>query len=674
MNEANDLCNSGPFMPHGHCYFWSKDLIALHAVSDALIAAAYYSIPFTLFYFVRRRRDLAFHWMFICFAVFILACGTTHLIEIWNIWHADYWLAGGVKALTALASVPTAALLIKLVPTALSLPSADALQKSRDELELRVAERTGQLAEANATLTREARERQRAEQEALDSEKRLRAVLDAAPNAVVVIDRTERILDWNAQAEKMFGWSRAEILGRTLHEAVIPPRYRAAHQRGLERYLATGGEMALNRVIDLNALRRNGDEFPVELSISPLQTGDTITFCGFITDLTERKQAADQLQASLKDVNDLKTALDEHAIVAITDPRGRITYVNDKFCAISKYSREELLGQDHRIINSGHHPKEFIRGLWTTIAQGQVWKGEIRNRAKDGSTYWVDTTIVPFLKPDGKPYQYVAIRADITARKQVEEEFRRLNHELEARVTDRTAQLEAANKELEAFSYSVSHDLRAPLRHIDGFVGLLIKSDEQNVSARGRSHLHTISDSAKQMGQLIDDLLVFARMGRAEMRINRVDLSHLLEEVLHSLRPEFQNRNIIWHKQPLPVVHADHAMLRQVLVNLLANAIKYTRPRDPAVIEIGCRKDRPGESVVFVRDNGVGFDTAYADNLFGVFQRLHRAEEFEGTGIGLANVRRIIIRHGGRTWAESQPGAGATFYFSLPEPPGSPTL
>lgn len=376
----------------------------------------------------------------------------------------------------------------------------------------------------------------------------------------------------------------------------------------------------------------------------------------------------DAFNQLLTQIHAYKAALDEHAIVAITDPRGRITYVNDKFCAISKYSREELLGQDHRIINSGHHSKEFIRGLWTTIAQGHVWKGEIKNRAKDGSIYWVDTTIVPFLKPDGKPYQYVAIRADITARKLVEEEIRRLNHELEARVTDRTAQLEAANKELEAFSYSVSHDLRAPLRHIDGFVGLLVKSDGQTVSEKGRSYLETISGAAKQMGQLIDDLLVFSRMGRSEMRIARVDLSELLEEVLLSLRSEYQARNIVWHKAPLPVVEGDRPMLRQVLVNLVANAVKYTRPRDPAVIEIGCRQDLPGEAVVFVRDNGVGFEMKYADKLFGVFQRLHRAEEFEGTGIGLANVRRIIIRHGGRTWAESQPGAGATFYFSLPKP------
>ncbi|HEY8994028.1 MAG TPA: ATP-binding protein, partial [Lacunisphaera sp.] len=355
----------------------------------------------------------------------------------------------------------------------------------------------------------------------------------------------------------------------------------------------------------------------------------------------------DALNQLLAQVHAQKAALDEHAIVAITNPQGRITYVNDKFCSISKFSREELIGQDHRIINSGYHSKEFIRELWTTIAQGRVWKGEIKNRAKDGSIYWVDTTIVPFLLPNGKPYQYVAIRADVTQRKLIEEEIRHLNLELETRVAERTAQLEAANKELEAFSYSVSHDLRAPLRHIDGFAGLLIKSDTDRISERGRSHLNHIADSAKQMGLLIDDLLVFSRMGRSEMRIERVDLGQLLDETIRMLQPETQQRNIVWRKGHLPVVHGDPPMLRQVLVNLVANAVKYTRPRDPAEIEIGAT-EAPGETVIHVRDNGVGFEMEYAGKLFGVFQRLHRADEFEGTGIGLASVRRIIARHGGR--------------------------
>lgn len=373
------------------------------------------------------------------------------------------------------------------------------------------------------------------------------------------------------------------------------------------------------------------------------------------------------LQSSLRDeVANLKAALDEHSIVAVTDPQGKIIHANEKFCAISKYSQAELLGQDHRIINSGHHSKEFIRNLWQTIGQGRVWRGEICNRAKDGTLYWVDTTIVPFLNAEGKPYQYVSIRTDITHRKAAEEQIQKLNEELAHRVQARTAELEASNKELESFSYSVSHDLRAPIRHISGYAGLLRKVAGATLSKQATEYLDTIAHSAKQMTDLIDDLLLFSRMGRAQLQKSTVSLARLVEESISMLQPEKEGRNIVWKIGELPDVKADPTMLRQVFVNLLSNAIKYTAPRNPAEIEIGCVKDSAMELVVFVRDNGVGFDMEYADKLFGVFQRLHSADDFEGTGIGLANVRRIVARHGGRTWANGKVDVGATFYFSLP--------
>jgi len=250
---------------------------------------------------------------------------------------------------------------------------------------------------------------------------------------------------------------------------------------------------------------------------------------------------------------------------------------------------------------------------------------------------------------------YFLIHHDVTERRRVARELQ-----------SRGELLQAANKELEAFSYSVSHDLRAPLRHIDGYAALLSKAVGESLSEKARRYLQTISDSAKQMGQLIDDLLVFSRMGRQDMLRTTVNLDQLVKTVLHDLRLDLQGRTISWTMHPLPNVSGDPVMLRQVLVNLISNALKFTATRQETKIEIGAVRRNSGEAEVFVRDNGVGFDMQYVNKLFGVFQRLHRNDEFEGTGIGLANVRRIIHRHGGRTWAEGVPNQGATFYFSLP--------
>ncbi len=498
-----------------------------------------------------------------------------------------------------------------------------------------------------------------------------------------------------------------------------------------------------------------------------------------------------ELKNALKSAGDLRVALEEHAIVAVTDQRGIIQHVNDKFCRISQYTREELIGQDHRIINSGYHSAEFIRDLWRTIANGKAWHGDIRNRAKDGSYYWVDTTLVPFLDDRGKPKQYIAIRADITERqraqdalriseqqfrtmansipqlawiahpdgtvhwyndrwydytgttpeemfssdrqsrltpemvpivmerwkiaistkmpfemefpirgvdghyrtfltrvhpvkdaegnvtqwigtstdvdelKRAEEEVLRLNASLEQRVLERTAEVEAANKELESFSYSVSHDLRAPLRAMNGFAQLAIEEFGESMPPEAAHYLSRIRNGGKQMGQLIDDLLAFSRLGRRNVQRRSVSMSAIVEEVLTDFDPLKLGRDIRFHVLELSPSSGDASLLKQVWINLISNAVKYSRGRDVAIIEIGSGPSA-AETEYWIRDNGTGFDMEYANKLFEVFQRLHRADEFEGTGVGLAIVQRVIHRHGGRVWAEASPGQGATFRFTLP--------
>jgi PAS domain S-box-containing protein len=386
-----------------------------------------------------------------------------------------------------------------------------------------------------------------------------------------------------------------------------------------------------------------------------------------LDEVHRRRSAEDQLRRQRDEAESYFEVIS--VMMVVLAPDQTVVRINARGCKLLGCAREEILGRNWFDAFVPERDRQRTREVFSRLMAGELVPAEhfensvLTHTGRERLISWHNA----YLRDDaGRIMATLSSGVDITDQRAVDDEVRRLNTELEERVAARTAQLAASNKELEAFSYSVSHDLRAPLRHISGFVDLLQRHGGDQLTPQSRGYLDMVADAARQMGQLIDDLLSFSRMGRAAMSIAPFDLGPLVEEVIRAAAPSAQGRDIEWVIGALPEVRGDYAMLRQVLTNLVENAIKYSRPRAHARIEIGASTPTPDETVVFVRDNGVGFDMRYADKLFGVFQRLHRADEFEGSGIGLANVRRIVHRHGGRTWAEGETDRGATFYFSLP--------
>lgn len=397
--------------------------------------------------------------------------------------------------------------------------------------------------------------------------------------------------------------------------------------------------------------------------------------------LSDHEQLAEALRTTIKELREVRAALDEHSIVAITDPAGRITYVNDKFCAISRYSREELLGQDHRIINSGTHSQEFFRDLWGTICQGHVWRGEIRNRAKDGTLYWVDTTICPFLDEAGKPLQYVAIRTDITRRKADEAELHRV-----------AAELAEKNKELEAIVYTVSHDLRSPLVNVQGFgkqlnracesinVAMasakdgLVPVDQLKPSVEGAipQALRFINAGVAKMETLLSGLLRYSRLGRVALNIRPLNVDGLLTDILAAMKFQLDEAKAEVRVDALPTCLADNTKTSQIFANLLDNALKYREPSRPLRVTIRGYV-QAGQAIYAVADNGIGIAPEHQAKVFEIFHRLD-PDATPGEGLGLTIAQRVLDRQNGRIWVEATLGGGATFFVALPAIETTPSL
>ncbi|KAF3885024.1 MULTISPECIES: PAS domain S-box protein [Nostocales] len=454
----------------------------------------------------------------------------------------------------------------------------------------------------------------------------------------------------------------------------IPPE-----ELPLQRAATDGVEV---RDLEVDVVWNDGTTVTLLEYAAPLfdESGQVRGSIGAFWNITERKQAEVALQQTLKDLADFKFALDRSSIVAITDTQGTITYVNDKFCELSKYSREELIGQNHRIVNSGYHPKEFFQHLWATISRGQVWQGEIKNRAKDGTFYWVATTIVPFLDVSGKPYQYIAVRSDITNRKVAEVELQQLNITLEQRVEERTAQLQEANKDLEAFSYTVAHDLRAPLRGIQGFAQALSEDYGDRLDETAQEYIQRIFNGTYIMNELVCDLLAYSRLSREQIKLAPVLLTQVIADARAQLATDLSERQAqITIAENLPSVIGHYPILVQIIVNLLSNAIKFVAPGVQPHIRvwtetIELKETRktgtvlppsPQQIRLWIEDNGIGIEPNYQEQIFGVFERLHNTETYPGTGIGLAIVRKGAERLGGQVGVESAVGQGSRFWIEF---------
>ncbi|ELS30780.1 MULTISPECIES: GAF domain-containing sensor histidine kinase [Pseudanabaena] len=503
------------------------------------------------------------------------------------------------------------------------------------------------------------------------------AIFNSINFAVIATDLQGTIQSFNAGAEAMLGYQATEILGR---KSTIFHDHHEINQRSqqlsAELNQPIGSEFdvlvakaRLGQVIEQEwtYIRKNGDRLPVLISIVAMQS-DHNEITGFLIvaqDITERKKAAKQL----KDITD---ALDRTAIVAITDIQGTITFVNDKFCEISQYHRDELIGQNHHILNSGYHPREFFREMWQEISQGHIWRAEIKNRTKNGSFYWVDTTIVPFLNDHGKPYQYLAIRTDITPLKETENELRiEVKERLKAltELHSLTERLETSNRELQDFAHVASHDLQEPLRKVQAFGDRLKSTCEGSLSDKAQDYLARMLNAASRAQILIDDLLVFSRVTTQAKPFEPVNLSVILQEVLSDLEIRLEKTGAMIECDPLPVIDADALQMRQILQNLLSNALKFHKNSVQPFIQVRSRiyhSDNQDWCEVRIIDNGIGFEEKYVERIFQIFQRLYGRKDYEGTGIGLAICRKIVERHGGTITAQSQLDQGSVFIFTIP--------
>jgi PAS domain S-box-containing protein len=509
-------------------------------------------------------------------------------------------------------------------------------------------------------------------------------VRDAMDYAISLLDPDGNIISWSKAAERIYGATESDYVGKQF-SILFPldaidegwPQKFLQHTKEQDRFEDEGWRV-----------RKDGSRFwaGVELTALRNHEGKLTGFGNVTRDLTQRKlieekiqqlnqELRGQLHRSQTEIHDYKHALDEAAIVAITDQKGIITHVNENFCKISKYSPEELLGQDHRIINSGYHPKEYIRNLWVTIANGKIWRGELKNKAKDGTYYWVDTTIVPFLNEKGKPYQYLAIRSDITQRKLAEEQLYQAKENLEVKVKERTYELTQAlererelNEMKSRFVSMASHEFRTPLSAILSSVSLIEHYTKQEQAEKRAKHIDRIKSSVRNLTSILDDFLSLEKLehGKVEVHSSEFDLREFLEDVMEEMEGmrKKKHQHINFQFSGETMVYQDKKILRNVMLNLLSNAVKYSPEEKEIYVTAIVENNKVS---IDVRDQGIGIPEAAQKDLFTKFFRAGNALNIQGTGLGLHIVKRYVELLEGDISFVSRENEGTTFTVVFPK-------
>ena len=668
MELLKALLSPSGFMPHAYCYSWNARLVWLHLVSDSLIALAYFSIPITLVYFIRRRKDLPFNWIFVCFGIFILACGATHVMEVWTLWHATYWLSGTVKAVTALVSVPTAILLVRLVPQALALPSPEALRHeiaerrrteealyhAKTELEIRVEERTVELKDTNRLLLDQIVQRQKTDEELRRSEERFRLLVESVQDyAIVMLDPSGRVTSWNAGAEKIKGYKAKEILGQ--HSSCFYSRDQVAQnkpQMALDAAAADGRFESEGWRI-----RKDGSRFWASVVTTALrdQLGTLIGFSKITRDLSERKRAEEE-QRKL-------ASLIEHSsdFIGIASPEGPVLYLNPYGKALVGLQGDETVLSTNMIdylVEEDH--EKFRQQVWPALMRDERWEGEVRFRHfETGAAIPMLQQIFCIREADAdRPLAFATISRDMSERKRADEQLRLAQAELTyvSRVMT-----------MGELTASIAHEINQPLASIVNNANACARLLDCHPPDLKEVRL-AVTDIA-QAGTRAAEVItrIRALLKKKTPAMGRVDVNEVIQEVLALVPGELEKHRISARTELHPnltSVLGDRIQLQQVILNLMMNGIEAmtTVAGRSRLLLIRSQMHESGNVLVSVHDTGAGLDAKNSSHIFDAFFTTKPT----GMGMGLPICRSIVEAHGGQLFLTPNEGEGATFQFTLP--------